>query len=252
MSATNAIEVQDVCLSLGGHTILDAVSFAIPQGSYVGIVGPNGGGKTTLLRIILGLLRPTHGRVAVFGESPFAARRRGNIGYVPQRIAQADIPFPISVEEIVWSGRTPAIGVGNRRSPHDRKFVEEVMDRAKVGHLRHRLVGNLSGGERQRVFIARSLAADPSLLILDEPTTGVDIAAKEEFYALLKTLNADLGLTILFVSHDIEVMTSEVAFVLALNQRLICHCESHKFLSEDTVERLYGKAMQSHPLHLHL
>lgn len=252
ISNINAIEVRNVCLAIGGHTILDSVSFAIPEGRYVGIVGPNGGGKTTLLKIILGLQRPTDGDILIFGESPYAARKRGRIGYVPQRIAQADIPFPVSVEEMVWSGRTPAIGVGKWRSEHDRETVEDAMQRVNVLHLRHRLVGTLSGGERQRVFIARSLAADPRLLILDEPTTGVDIAAKEEFYALLKTLNADLGLTILFVSHDIEVMTSEVAFVLALNQKLICHCESHKFLSQDTMERLYGKGVKAPPPHMHL
>ena len=252
VSKTNAIEVRDVCLTIGGHTILDSVSFAIPQGRYVGIVGPNGGGKTTLLKIILGLQRPSSGTVETFGESPFTARKRGKIGYVPQRIAQAEIPFPVSVEEMVWSGRTPSIGLGRWRSSNDRETIEDAMDSANVAHLRHRLVGTLSGGERQRVFIARSLAADPHLLILDEPTTGVDIAAKEDFYALLKTLNADLGLTILFVSHDIEVMTSEVAFVLALNQKLICHCESHQFLSHDTVERLYGKGIKSHPPHMHI
>lgn len=249
---TNAIEVKDVCLSIGGQTILDAVSFAIPEGRYVGIMGPNGGGKTTLLKIILGLQHPTSGDIDIFGESPFEARKHGRIGYVPQRISQTDALFPVSVDEIVWSGRTPTIGVGKWRTDDDRKATEDAMERMNVSHLRSRLVGTLSGGERQRVFIARALAGDPRLLILDEPTTGVDIAVKEEFYALLKTLNVELGLTILFVSHDIEVMTSEVAFVLALNQKLICHCESHQFLSHDTVERLYGKGITSRPPHMHL
>jgi zinc transport system ATP-binding protein len=252
MSKTNAIEARDVCLSIGRHTILDSISFAIPEGQYVGIVGPNGAGKTTLLKVILGLIRPTKGEVHIFGESPFAARRHGRIGYVPQRIAQADIPFPVSVKEMVSSGRTSAVGLGRWHSKHDHEAIDEAMNRANVAHMRDRLVGTLSGGERQRVFIARALAADPQLLILDEPATGVDMAAKEEFYALLKTLNADLGLTIVFVSHDMEVMTSEVAFVLALNQKLICHCSSHTFLSEDTIERLYGKSIKSHPPHLHL
>lgn len=248
----NALEVHNVCLSIGGHTILDSVSFAIPQGRYVGIVGPNGGGKTTLLKIILGLQRPTSGTTLIFGEPSVNAKKQGRIGYVPQRIAQVDIQFPVTTEEMVWSGRTPAIGVGGWRTKKDKQAIEEAMKRARVLHLRDRLIGTLSGGERQRVFIARSLAANPHLLILDEPTTGVDMGAKEEFYSLLKTLNADLGLTILLVSHDIEVMTSEVAFVLALNQKLICHCESHKFLSEETIERLYGKNVRPHPPHAHV
>jgi zinc transport system ATP-binding protein len=112
--------------------------------------------------------------------------------------------------------------------------------------VQHRLLGNLSGGERQRVFIARALAAEPMLLLLDEPTTGVDVSAREQFYALLKKLNAD-GLTILLVSHDVEVMTKEVSFVLALNQKLICHCSAHEFLSEDVLKQLYGRDVE----HLH-
>lgn len=246
----NCIEVQDVCLSFGRHTILDAVSFAIPQGCYVGIVGPNGGGKTTLIKILLGLLKPDRGVLSIFNETPLNARRRGRIGYVPQRISQESFLFPVSVEEMVWSGRTPVIGIGKRASRQDREAVETAMSLAHVEHMKNRLVGSLSGGERQKVFIARSLAAKPSLLILDEPTTGVDLAAKEEFYGMLKNLNTELGITILFVSHDIEVMTNEVSYVLGLNQRLVCHCASHAFLSEETMERLYGKTMKHHLPHL--
>jgi zinc transport system ATP-binding protein len=248
----HAVEARNLTLQIGGNAVVNDVSFAIPTGRYVGIIGPNGGGKTTLLRMILGLQRPTAGTVAVFGADPLAARNSGAIGYVPQRIAQADIPFPVTVDEMVWSGRTPVMGRIARRATQDREAVERAMECVGIAHLRQRLVGTLSGGERQRVFIARSLAAGPRLLILDEPTTGVDMTAKEEFYALLKLLNAEWNLTILFVSHDIEVMTSEVAFVLALNQKLICHCESHAFLEQETVKRLYGKDFHSHSPHLHL
>lgn len=252
VNAPLAIEVKDVCFFIGRQRILYEVSFAIPQGSYVGIVGPNGGGKTTMLRIMLGLLQPTCGSVEIFGQNPFLARKNGQIGYVPQRITQSDFPFPVSVQEMVASGRTPSIGIGRGRTREDQDAVENALNLVSVTHLRHRLVSQLSGGERQRVFIARSLCTNPRLLILDEPTTGVDLAAKDDFYALLKKLNADLKLTILFVSHDIEVMTNEVAFVLALNQKLICHCESHKFLSDDTVQKLYGKGVKHHSPHLHL
>ncbi len=251
ISPQNAIEVRGASIALGGHVALDGISFAIPEGQYAGIIGPNGGGKTTLLKLLLGLLRPGNGHIEVFGKPPLIARKQGKIGYVPQRVAQAEIVFPVSVEEMVRSGRTPALGIARRWSPIDRDAAEDAMRRTNVSHLRDRLVGTLSGGERQRVFIARALAAQPSLLLLDEPTTGVDHAAKEQFYALLKSLNADLGLTILLVSHDIEVMTSEVAFVLALNQKLICHCASHEFLSQDTIERLYGKDVKALPPHMH-
>lgn len=252
MSEVIAIEARGLTVKIGSNTILEDVNFAIPEGRYVGIIGPNGGGKTTLVRTLLGLQKPTSGEIELFGQSPTVARKRGTIGYVPQRIAQSETPFPVSVFELVRSGRTPVLGIWRRGSKEDRTLIEESMRRVNVLHLRDRLVGTLSGGERQRVFIARALAAKPKMLILDEPTTGVDIAAKQEFYALLKTLNAELGLTILFVSHDIEVMTSEVAFVLALNQKLICHCESHQFLSPQTMERLYGRDVHAHSVHAHL
>ncbi len=252
VNTTLATEVQNVCLSIGRHVILDSVSFAIPEGRYVGIVGPNGGGKTTLLRILLGLQVPTSGKVELFGETPVTARKLGKIGYVPQRIAQADVVLPVSTEEMIWSGRTAVMGMGRWKTKNDKAAVEAAMERMHVSHLRHRIVGSLSGGERQRVFIARALASHPRILILDEPTTGVDLLAKEEFYSLLKGLNAELNLTILFVSHDVDVMTDEVAFVLALNQKLICHCESHAFLSRETITRLYGKNIRSHSSHLHI
>ncbi len=235
-----AIEARHLGFSYGAHKALENVTFAIPRGSYVGIVGPNGGGKTTLLRIILGLLRPTAGTVLIGGRNPAQARKSGTIGYVPQRIVQADVPFPATVEEIVRSGRTPRVGIGRRFGKPDDDAVREAMRQVGIETLAHRLIGTLSGGERQKAFIARALAGAPEILILDEPTTGVDAAAQEEFYALLEKLNAKLGLTILFVSHDIDVIARKVGFVLALNQQLICHCSSHEFLSEDTLKRLYG------------
>lgn len=227
-----------VSFSFGSHLALDSVSIAVPKGGYVGIVGPNGGGKTTLVKLLLGLLAPMSGSISIFGEDPINARKRGRIGYVPQRVAQAEVNFPATVLEVVRSGRAAM-------SP-DEKAVLRALTLTGMQDVQHRLLGNLSGGERQRVFIARALAAEPMLLLLDEPTTGVDVSAREQFYALLKKLNAD-GLTILLVSHDVEVMTKEVSFVLALNQKLICHCSAHEFLSEDVLKQLYGRDVE----HLH-
>lgn len=246
-----ALEVDRVNVQFGPHIALENVSFAIPEGSYVGIVGPNGGGKTTMLKVILGLLKPTSGTVSIFGESPRKARQGGRIGYVPQRVAQAEFPFPATVEEIVSSGRDARIGLGRRPTIEDRTAIARAMEIADVTDLKDRLIGTLSGGQRQKAFIARALAAEPRLLILDEPTTGVDMASKERFYALLRKLNTELGLTILFVSHDIEVITKEVSYVLALNQKLLCHCSSHDFLSEETLHRLYGRDVEMLHQHVH-
>ncbi|HVW66661.1 MAG TPA: metal ABC transporter ATP-binding protein [Candidatus Peribacteraceae bacterium] len=248
-STSNAIEVVHVNVAYGSQKILDNVSFAIPQGAYVGVVGPNGGGKTTMLKIILGLLQPQSGTATVFGKTPREARKAGTIGYVPQSVSQTDFSFPATVAEIVKGGRVPQIGIGRRMSARDREAIEHAMKEAGITHLRNRLIGGLSGGERQKAFIARALASEPRLLILDEPTTGVDPTARHQFYALLKTLN-ERGLTILYVSHDVEVM-QEVSFVLALNQKLLCHCSSHEFLTNETLHRLYGGDVEIAHHHTH-
>lgn len=239
-----------VTFSYGSHVALDSVSLAVPEGAYVGVVGPNGGGKTTLVKLLLGLIHPTAGDLQIFGESPSQARKRGRIGYVPQRIAQANFPFPATVEEVVRTGRTAILGIGKTFSTEDYEAVQKALELAGVSDLRGRMMSNLSGGERQKVFIARALATQPKLLILDEPTTGVDIASREQFYALLKSLNAR-GLTIMLVSHDIEVMTKEASFVLALNQKLICHCSAHDVLSEDVLKQLYGHDVEELHHHSH-
>jgi zinc transport system ATP-binding protein len=245
----NSIEADHVSMRFGGQTALDTVSFAIPEGAYVGIVGPNGGGKTTMLRIILGLQKPSAGTVFLFGQDPVLARRGGKVGYVPQRVTQTDFVFPATVEEIVRSGRATSIGIGQRFSKTDIAMVEEAMERVGINKLRHRIIGTLSGGERQKAFIARSLASEPRILILDEPTTGVDSASQTQFYALLKQLNKELGITILFVSHDVQVIAEKASFILALNQKLLCHCSSHEFLSDKTLRRLYSG--ESEILHHH-
>lgn len=247
-----AIETRNLTVHMRGQLALEDVSIAVPAGRYVGIVGPNGAGKTTLIRAILGLIPAASGTVRVFGEKPAAARKGGTIGYVPQRVAQGELTFPVTVEETVMTGLAPRIGLGRFAGTKDRQAMERALELTGTANLRKKLVHELSGGQRQRVFIARALAAEPKILLLDEPTTGVDIGAKEAFYALLRTLHKDMGLTILFVSHDIEVTAQEADFVLALNQKLICHCSSHEFVSEDVMTRLYGPhhAELTHP-HVH-
>jgi zinc transport system ATP-binding protein len=227
------------------------VSFAIPQGKYVGIVGPNGGGKTTLIKIILGLLKPSRGSMTIFGKSPLDARRHVRIGYVPQHISQTDFDFPATAREIVETGRTALLTFGHRFTERDHAAVHAAMQTVGILHAKDQRIGTLSGGERQKVFIARALAQEPKLLILDEPTTGVDIAAKDDFYALLKKLHTDSHLTILFVTHDVEIIAKQAEFVLALHQKLICHCSSHEFLSDEVLRRLYGGDVELLHSHTH-
>lgn len=237
------IDVRDVSLSYNANPVLEAVSFTVEEGEYLGIIGPNGGGKTTLFKVILGLIRPHSGEVRIYGEPLAAFRKRHLIGYVPQR-SISDYYFPATVEEIVRSGRTARLGLLKRPSADDHRAVERVMETTGVAGIRGRLIGQVSGGERQRVFIARALASEPRILILDEPDVGVDVTAQEKFYSFLEDLNANMGITILLISHDIDVVAHQAKTILCLNRRLVCHGPPRDFITEDYMQKLYGKKVR--------
>lgn len=235
------IDVNAVGFRYGEIPVLTNLSFSVPAGDYVGVIGPNGGGKTTLVKILLGLLQPTEGSVTVFGAPVYSMSERHRIGYVPQRITHSAVEFPATVREIVESGRTARLGLWRQFTADDHQAVQAAMAHAEVQHVQHRRLAKLSGGERQRVFIARALAAKPRILILDEPTVGVDVAAQEKFFAFLKELNTQHGITIIFVTHDIDVIAQEATTVLCLNHGLVCYGSPHDFIKEEYMERLYGK-----------
>lgn len=243
------IAVNDISYVINGNIVLENLTFQIQQGDYVGILGPNGSGKTTLLKIILGLLEPTSGEVELFGEAQRTFNKRHLIGYVPQRASRTDWAFPATVEEVVWSGRTPAIGPFKRLQDSDRAAADKAMELLELDGLRKRNINQLSGGERQRVFIARALAAEPKVLILDEPTTGVDISVQHQFYGFLKKLNKE-DITIVMVSHDIDAITHETDYVLCINRKMVCNLPTKEFLKEDHMSLLFG-ADATHIFHDH-
>lgn len=246
----HCIEVKNLNFSYQGSPVLENVSFAVHCGEYLGIVGPNGGGKTTLLKLLLGLLEPDSGSVEVFGYPPRKLRERFRIGYVPQGISHANPQFPATVDEIVRSGRTPRAGILGRFKQQDKDAVEEAFRLTGTARLRSKLIGDLSGGERQRVFIARALAGQPDILILDEPTVGVDIESKEQFYDFLTKLNKELGLTVIFVTHDTDVIAKEAQTILCINRSLVCHESSKSWRDHDHVSHLYGSKVR-HVHHQH-
>jgi len=245
------IELDNVNFAYGDNSVLENISFTIKKGEYLGIIGPNGGGKTTLLKIILGLLHPTSGTVKLFGVDHHNFKERYRIGYVPQRATYAEREFPATVFEVVRSGRIPRLGFFNWFTKKDLEAVEKALELSGIARYRDTLVGNLSGGERQRVFIARALASEPDVLVLDEPTTGVDIGAQKTFYEFLASLNKDHHLTIIFVSHDVDVVSQETKTVLCLNHNLVCHGLPRDLLSEHVLKRLYGNNTKkiNHPDH---
>jgi zinc transport system ATP-binding protein len=197
-----AVELRGVTFAYpGGASVLRGVDLSVERGEFVAVAGPNGGGKTTLLRVLLGLERPSAGEALLFGEPAHAFSRRSTIGYLAQR-SQVGVDAPATVREVVSAGRLAAGGLLGPLRRRDRAIVGEAI--ARVGLLEHadRPISRLSGGQQQRAFIAKALAGEPGLLVLDEPTTGVDVEAQEALAELLDRLHRDLGVTILYVSHE--------------------------------------------------
>lgn len=239
-----SLEVEDVSFSYNQSPVLEKVSFSVKDGEYLGIIGPNGGGKTTLIKIILGLLTPDSGQVKIFGRDLKDFREKALIGYVPQRASQTVAQFPATVEEIVQSGRTARVGILRRFRPSDWHAIEKAMIVADVNEYKTKILDELSGGERQRVFIARALAGGPKILILDEPSIGIDLTSQEKFYSFIEHLNQDQGLTIIFISHDIDVVAHEAKSLLCLNKNLVCHASPRETIKEGYLEKLYGKKVK--------
>jgi zinc transport system ATP-binding protein len=216
-----AVELRDVRFSYdGGPPVLEGVDLTIEPGELVAIAGPNGGGKTTLVRLVLGLERPDRGRVLLFGEQAQRFSRRAELGYLAQR-SQLGTEAPTTVRELVAAGRLVRSGLfGPLRAPH-RLAVEEAIDRVGLGGVADRPLSRLSGGQQQRAFIAKALAAEPSLLVLDEPTTGVDTEAQEALAQLLHRLHRELRVTILYVSHEFGAVERYVERLLLVRGKII-------------------------------
>jgi zinc transport system ATP-binding protein len=215
---TPIIEIQDIFFSYSpGVPVLENVSFSVNAGQSGCIVGPNGGGKSTLLKLMLGLLQPDSGKISLFGQNPVKARSK--IGYMPQ-YHQLDASFPASVLEVAMMGRiTPAtIFKYNKK---DRQAALEALDILGIADLADRSFAGLSGGQRQRVLIARALASAPQLLLLDEPTANIDPGAEEQFYATLAELRKRM--TVITVSHDLGFVNRETDMVICVNRTVNIH-----------------------------
>jgi zinc transport system ATP-binding protein len=233
------VDIRDLWVSMNGGHILQGINLQIQEGIFLGLIGPNGGGKTTLLKTILGLVKPDRGTVRVFDLPPEDRRNRERIGYLPQR-AYADLSFPVNVFDVVLMGRYANIGIWHRPSGEDRRRAMEKLEAVGMARLRDRPIGRLSGGEQQRVFIARALASEPQLLLLDEPTSGVDTKAQESFYNMLGKLKDEYALTIVLVSHDIGAVPYHTDEIACLNHKLHLHGKSPDVLDAATLGQVYG------------
>jgi len=242
-------DVENVSFSVRSQTILQNISFQIFHGEYIAIIGPNGGGKTTLIRLLLGLEKPTSGTIRIFGKKLNNFKEWYKIGYVPQRAAHVDANFPATVEDIVKMGRIAKRKLFSSMSQEDKEMVHDAMLKMDILDLKDKMVGTLSGGQRQRVMIARALASSPEILILDEPNTGVDVKSQQRFYKLLAKLNKEEGITILFITHDIGVIADDIGRLFTINQKATICNDPKKELSCEDMSELYG--IEAHLIHNH-
>ena len=239
-----AIDIQDVSFAYGLAPVLKNVNLSIAQGEFLGIVGPNAGGKSTLLKIMLGFLPLQNGNVRIFGKPP--EQQRSLIGYVPQYPAFAR-DFPITVEQAVLLGR---LGATKRFGPYsaaDRQAARQALQEVEADQLAQRVISALSGGQLQRVMLARALVSDPKILILDEPTANIDMRLETDIFDHLRKLNKRMAIVV--VSHDVAFISDYVSRVACLNRTLICH--NTDAIDGQLIKDLYGYHVH-HVSHQHL
>ncbi|QGH34196.1 ATP-binding cassette domain-containing protein [Gracilibacillus salitolerans] len=240
------VEMKNVNFHYGDRQALSDVNFTINKGDFIGLVGPNGGGKTTLIKLLLGMEKPTTGTIHLFGQPIRKFKEKNKLGYVSQKANSFNRGFPATVEEVVTMGLASKLGYFRRLSRQDKKLIYEAVEKVGMTDYLSENIGDLSGGQQQRIFIARALVSNPKLIILDEPTVGVDAENVEKFFDLLHELNQQ-NITLLLVTHDIGTMTHHASRVACLNKTLHFHGNPNEFqtLSKDQLSDFYG-----HPLNL--
>lgn len=227
------VDITDLCFSYSGKEVLHNIDLVVAEGDFIAVVGPNGGGKTTLLKLIIGLLKPTRGRVRLSGRKP--GKKGLEIGYVPQQIDH-NLSFPATALDVVIMGKhVPENRLPFGRSQQDRRDGLAALEKMGISEFAGRKISDLSGGQRQRVLIARALVTEPELLVLDEPTASIDSRGQTEFYQLLQELNKEL--TILMVSHDLLAISRHVKSVACVNRHL--HYHNHAEITGDMLEIMY-------------
>ena len=230
------ITIKDLNFRYGKNQILKNISFQVEEGDYLGIIGPNGSGKTTLITILLGLLAPYEGEINynkdLLGEN--------FLSYVPQKTFANDKLFPATVKEIVATGLLSQKKTFKFYTKADYKKVDYILEKLRIEDLKNKKIGNLSGGQQQRVLLARSMVAEPSLLILDEPTSALDPEMREEFYKILKEINKE-GVSIILISHDLVSIENYINKILFLDRRVIFYGDYERFKDSEGINRYFGR-----------
>jgi len=232
------IQIKKLNASYNSEIALQDINMEIYKGEFVGILGPNGSGKTTLLKAVLGLISPAQGEIRLFG-GPVDAAARKRMGYVPQK-GSIDLTFPIKVFDAVMMGRYPLMGLFRYPSRSDRTIVETVLKGVDAWHLRDKPIGELSGGEAQRVWIARALVSDPEILLLDEPTTGLDVMSQGQIIDLVHRIHEGKGLTVLYVTHEVNNVSCYLDKVAYLKKTLYAYGHPNDVIKVETLREVYA------------
>jgi ABC-type Mn2+/Zn2+ transport system ATPase subunit len=233
-----ALDVREVAAGYGNHVALDGVNFNIEPGCLAGLVGPNGSGKSTLMKVVLGLVKPWRGEVFVFGE-PSKRRRRAAIGYTPQS-ELVDWSFPVSVSDVVLMGRYGRLGLVRRPSKADREIAMGALERVRLTDRANRLIGELSGGEQRRALIARALAQEAELLLLDEPLAGLDATAQHDLLALFQDLRHE-GKTLFVATHDLSCVAEDFDHAVLLNRKVIAFGRPDDVFTEENLNAAFER-----------
>ena len=224
-----SINLKDISFKYENSLVLENVSFSLQKGEFLGLIGPNGSGKSTLIKIILGILKPTKGEIELFDRPISHFNEWSKIGYVSQKANTFNGGFPATVFEVVSTGLFGKMGLFKWMGKQEKEMVKHAIDTVGLSGYEKQNIGKLSGGQQQRVFIARALVSEPELLILDEPTVGVDENSEMQFYQLLEKMHSDLKVSLLLVTHDIGAITSRVDTVACLNKKLFFHGKPSEF-----------------------
>jgi zinc transport system ATP-binding protein len=245
METEYVLKIEHVSFRYERENVLEDINLAVPKGAFLGIVGPNGSGKSTLLKCVLGVLKPQQGNIYLFGTPIESFKDWHRIGFVSQKANSFNTGFPATVYEVVASGLTAKRGMFRFFTKKDRQAVLEAIEAVGMSDFSRQNIGELSGGQQQRVFIARAIVSNPELLILDEPTVGVDIHHVQSFYNMLDELNRRLGITLVLVTHDIGTITKKVTHVACLNKHLYFHGKAEEFekLGEQALSQFYGHSL---------
>jgi manganese/iron transport system ATP-binding protein len=236
------LDVQHITVRYNGRAALDDITFHLHEGERIAVVGPNGAGKSTLFKVISGVLQPNAGKVNIFGSRP---REHICIAYIPQR-SQVDWNFPVSVADVVMMGRSAKLGPLNWPHKKDWEYVYHALETVELSDLAARQIGQLSGGQQQRMFIARALAQEAELMLMDEPLSGLDTPSQEGLLNLLDTLR-DQDVTVMVATHDLDQAARHFDRIMLLNRRLIAFDEPQKVLHTDNLLQAYGGRLKVDP-----